>query len=304
MSGLSFTSRRNIGSVVVAFASLGALTGCAGATDRAAESPAGPTPAARTSVATARPATATVSSPAVAALARLAVKGRAAGTGYGRAAYGPAWADTDHNGCDTRDDILRRDLSARVIKSGTRGCVVLTGILADPYSGRTISFRRGTGTSTAVQIDHVVALKDSWVTGANRWPEGKRVAFANDPLNLLAADGRLNEQKSDSDAASWLPPRASFRCSYVSRQIAVKAKYGLWVTIAEETAMKRVLQSCPGTPISATPRATSPAVASGIDPDMGTCAAAKAAGYGPYFTGRNREYGFYRDGDGDGEVCE
>ena len=161
---------------------------------------------------------------ALAALAGLAVKGRAPLTGYSRAAFGPAWQDVDHNGCDTRNDILRRDLTSRGM-SGS--CTVLTGVLQDPYTGKVIAFRRGVGTSAKVQIDHVVALGDAWQMGAQRLTASARLAFANDPLELLAVDGPTNQRKGDADAASWLPPNKAFRCTYVARQIAVKARYHL-----------------------------------------------------------------------------
>jgi hypothetical protein len=180
---------------------------------------------------------------AAATLARLPVKGRAPQTGYERERFGPAWADTDRNGCDTRNDILARDLERETFRPRTRDCVVITGLLRDPYTSRSISFRKAD--ASAVQVDHVVALSDAWQKGARSWPDRKRLAFANDPLNLLAVSGPTNVAKSDSDAASWLPPAKSYRCSYVARQLAVKAKYGLWITRAERDAMRRVLALCP-----------------------------------------------------------
>ena len=180
------------------------------------------------------------------ALAGLVIKGRAPLTGYSRAAFGPAWQDVDHNRCDTRNDILRRDLTTRGM-SGS--CTVLTGVLHDPYTAKVIAFRRGAGTSTKVQIDHVVALGDAWQMGAQQLTASARLAFANDPLELLAVDGPTNQRKGDADAASWLPPNRAFRCAYVSRQIAVKARYRLAVTAAEKTAMARVLAACPRQPL-------------------------------------------------------
>lgn len=173
----------------------------------------------------------------------LVVKGRAPKTGYSRAQFGARWADVDHNGCDTRNDILRRDLTNLTFRQGS--CVVLTGVLHDPYGGGVIDFMHGSGTSSAIQIDHVVPLSDAWQKGAFAWTINKRTAFANDPLELLAVDGLLNGQKRDSDAASWLPPNKAFRCDYVARQIAVKAKYGVWVTAAERDALSKVLTKCP-----------------------------------------------------------
>jgi hypothetical protein len=178
-------------------------------------------------------------------LESLVVKGRAPKTGYTRAQFGATWADVNRNGCDTRNDILTRDLIDEVYKSGTRNCVVLTGMLKDPYSGETISFVRGNITSMEVQIDHVVALSDAWQKGAQKLSLTTRTALANDPLNLLAVKGRLNSQKGDGDTATWLPPLKSYRCAYVARQVAVKAKYSLWITTAEKSAMKSILDKCP-----------------------------------------------------------
>ncbi|WP_188043162.1 HNH endonuclease family protein [Changpingibacter yushuensis] len=181
---------------------------------------------------------------AIDALESLPVKGRAAKTGYDRDAFGYREFDTDKNGCDTRNDILRRDLTDLSMRDGS-SCVVQTGTLNDPYSGEQIAFTRGVGTSNDVQIDHVVALSDAWQKGAQSWDAQTMHEFANDPLNLLAVKGSLNSQKGDGDAATWLPPSKSYRCPYVARQIAVKAEYSLWVTQAEYDAMARILSSCP-----------------------------------------------------------
>ena len=182
---------------------------------------------------------------ALAAVASLTVKGWAPKTGYDRALFGQAWADVDRNGCDTRNDVLRRDLTAYVLKTGTHGCLVLSGTLHDPYTGTTIAFVRGQTTSTKIQIDHVVALSDAWQKGAQQWSTSRRTAYANDSLNLLGVDGPTNARKSDGDAATWLPPNKAYRCSYAARQVAVKAKYGLWVTGAERDALARILATCP-----------------------------------------------------------
>ncbi len=177
-------------------------------------------------------------------LESLAVKGRAPKTGYTRAQFGQTWADVNRNGCDTRNDILQRDLTNLSFRSGTRDCVVESGKLIDPYSGITINFVKGVKSSMEVQIDHVVALSNAWQTGAFKFTLEKRTQIANDPDNLLAVQGRLNSQKGDGDAATWLPPLKSYRCTYVSKQISVKAKYGLWVTAPEKAAMKNILAKC------------------------------------------------------------
>lgn len=178
---------------------------------------------------------------AVDALNRLEVKGRAPKTGYSRSQFSDGWATID--GCDVRNRTLAAQLTQTEVDED--GCSVLAGVLDDPYSGNQQIFIRGEMTSSEVQIDHVVALSDAWQKGAQEISELERLAFANDSLNLLAVNGPLNQQKGDSDAASWLPPNRSFRCQYVARQIAVKVKYHLWVTDAEQASMKRVLNSCP-----------------------------------------------------------
>ena len=183
----------------------------------------------------------------LAQLATIKIKGRAPKTGYERALFGRGWKDPDRNGCDARNDMLRRDLKDLVTKPGTQGCVILTGVLDDPFTGKTIDFVRGQKTSNAVQIDHLVALSDAWQKGAQQMSEEDRLLFANDPLNLLAVDGPSNGSKGDSDAATWLPPNKSYRCTYVARQTAVKAKYGLWMTAAEHGAIENILlDKCPG----------------------------------------------------------
>ena len=176
-------------------------------------------------------------------LSTLAVKGRGPKTGYAREQFGPAWADVDRNGCDTRDDVLNRDLVAKEWRPGTHGCVVVAGVVHDPYTGRRLVFAKAD--AAAVQIDHVVALSDAWQKGAAQWDATRRRVFANDPLNLLAVDGPTNAQKSDGDAATWLPPQRSYRCRFVARQVAVKAKWRLSVTQAEHDAIARVLARCP-----------------------------------------------------------
>lgn len=187
-------------------------------------------------------------------LAGLTVKDRKAGAPkYSRSKFGRAWSDDadvelGHNGCTTRDDILARDLSA-VRKSGR--CKVVSGTLDnDPYSSEShIEYVRGRfvqipgyGRHSPVEIDHVVSLSDAWKSGAYALDDRTRLAIANDPENLLAVYALGNQEKSDGDAAEWLPGRD--KCGYVKRQIAVKKKYGLSVTSAEKNSMEEVLASC------------------------------------------------------------
>ena len=185
----------------------------------------------------------------IAALQSLPIKGRAPKTGYERSLFGERWTDDvtvadGRNGCDTRNDILRRDLTEVVFTPNSNGCAVLSGILNDPYTGTVAEFRRGYDTSSQIQIDHIVALSDAWQKGAQQWDEWTRRNFANDPRNLQATLGWVNQQKGDGDAATWLPPNAAYRCTFVSRIVEVKAAYGLWVTQAEHDAIAGVLAGC------------------------------------------------------------
>lgn len=310
----------------------------ADATSVAPQATPAETPSSPSSLATATPVAAT--GKAGAALATLPVKGRAPMTGYTREQFGQAWSDDvsvalGHNGCDTRNDILRRDLRNTTLKAGTNGCVVLTGSFTEPYSGQPVTFTRGASTSSLVQIDHVVALADAWQSGAQQWNADTRRDYANDPLVLLAADGHLNMQKGASNAASWLPPNKSFRCPYVARQVAIKAKYHLWVTAPERDAIARVLSTCPGQPLPTDAQASSgaaaaptagapkptaapkpattpkpaaspkpvPAPAPAGDVYYQNCAAARAAGAAPIRAGQPG-YSRQLDRDGDGIACE
>jgi hypothetical protein len=180
-------------------------------------------------------------------LAALPVKGWDRFQDFDRARFGEAWSDDvnvefGHNGCDTRDDILRRDLADLQVRPGT--CFAQSGILHDPYTGATIAFVRGPDTSPAVQIDHVVSLSDAWYKGARIWDDQRRRDFANDPRNLLAVAAQANFDKAFRDAASWLPPNVAFRCAFVARQVEVKTDYQLWVSGREKDAMRQVLRDC------------------------------------------------------------
>jgi hypothetical protein len=182
-----------------------------------------------------------------ATLKDLPVRGWDLQADFGRYRFGEAWSDDvnvefGHNGCNTRDDILRRDLDELVVRPGT--CYAQTGVLHDPYSGQTIAFTRGPTTSDAVQIDHVVSLSDAWHKGARGWDDQRLRDFANDPRNLLAVGAQANFDKAYRDATAWLPANEGFRCEFVARQIAVKAAYGLWLSKNEKATMEDVLVRC------------------------------------------------------------
>lgn len=175
----------------------------------------------------------------------LPVKGRAPKTGYTRTQFGNGWEKTGT--CDMRNRILARDL--KEVTYQINSCVVLGGALDDPYTAKIIPFARGSSSSSLIQIDHVVALSDSWQKGAQLLTLALRQKFANDGLNLLAVDGQTNQDKSDSDAATWLPPNKPIRCPYVARQVSVKLKYSLWVTGAEKNSIENILKDCPLQPL-------------------------------------------------------
>lgn len=180
---------------------------------------------------------------AVFALGKLAVKAAASHDGYSRDQFGSGWATV--GSCDMREQILNRDLEHVKDKSAD-DCTVLSGTLDDPYSGETIQFIRGPGTSEVVQIDHIVAVSNAWQTGAQSLTPDEREQFYNDPLELIAVSGVQNNAKSDADASEWLPSNKSYECRYVARQIAVKLKYHLWITSAEREAIQSTLNACPG----------------------------------------------------------
>lgn len=191
-----------------------------------------------------------VTGPAAEVLDTLEVKGRAPMTGYDRDLFGQAWSDAARvdgarNGCDTRNDVLRRDLTKTTIKPGTNGCVAQTGTLRSPYTGETVQFERGED-SGKVQIDHVVPLADVWVKGGQQLSDEELLDVANDPLNLVAVEGSVNASKGAGDAATWRPPARGAWCENAARQIAVKAKYDLWVTSAEKQALGEMLKGCSG----------------------------------------------------------
>lgn len=175
-------------------------------------------------------------------LERIEVKGRAPKTGYARTEFYNNWPTVD--GCNLRQRIIKREFGDTAVLDG---CTVVAGEFDEPYTGEHRAFTEKSQISK-IQIDHVVALSDAWQKGAQYMEKEVRYKIATDPLNLLAVDGPANEQKSDGDAATWLPSNKKFRCQYVARQVSVKYKYGLWVTEAEKTAISNVLTNCPKEP--------------------------------------------------------
>ncbi|KUI42629.1 hypothetical protein AU197_16285 [Mycobacterium sp. IS-1590] len=176
---------------------------------------------------------------------------RIRGYDYRRAAFGDSWTDDNsapggHNGCDTRNDILNRDLDDKTFVSIKR-CpdAVATGTLHDPYTNAVVAFTRGEKTGAAVQIDHIVPLALAWDLGARNWPEDLRVRFANDPANLIAVAGNANQDKGDQEPATWMPPNAAFHCQYAMQFIAVLRGYRLPIDAPSATALRDAAATCP-----------------------------------------------------------
>lgn len=165
-----------------------------------------------------------------------------------RCVFGPAWSDDvrvrwGRDGCDTRNQILARDLTRVVTKPGTRGCVVLAGTLRDRYSGAVVEFSRAKGSE--VPIDHVVALAAAWDRGASTWDSQLRRDFANDPGNLTATTRTTNSAKSDKTPATWAPATRAGACWYVRTYLKIVRRYDLAVTAAEAFALVTTLRACP-----------------------------------------------------------
>lgn len=175
------------------------------------------------------------------ALDRLVVAPPAAPVDYVRDAYGSGWLDLDSDGCNTREEVLARDMRGEVRPDG---CNVETGTLIDPYTGARIEFVEDVD-AAAVQVDHVIALAYAWVSGAWHWTDDKRERFANDPLNLLAVDGPTNASKSAQGAAAWRPPNEGAWCLYSVRYVRVAAIYDLTVTATDRSALIDMLGRCP-----------------------------------------------------------
>lgn len=173
---------------------------------------------------------------------------------YRRAAFGEAWTDDNtapggHNGCDTRNDILDRDLIDKTYVATSRcPTAVATGTLRDPYTSTTIPFTRGNQTGAAVQIEHIVPLAYAWDQGARFWTDQLRVRFANDPANLVAVQGQANQDKGDKEPASWMPPNAAFHCQYAMQFIAVLRGYALPVDAPSAPVLREAAATCPSGP--------------------------------------------------------
>jgi hypothetical protein len=231
--------------VAVLVAVLVALTGCTfeWQIEDAAEPPIAPVGQGDVPAGTLDPAAASAALAGLQVAEKTSLDGYERGCGEGEGcAFGPAWADVDRNGCDQRNDVLHRDLTDVEVREGTQGCVVIAGVLDDPYTGETVEFVKAE--AAEVPIDHVVPLAAAWVQGAAEWPAEQRQAFANDLTNLIATTRSTNSAKGDSTADEWTPPAKDYGCSYATVVVTVKSAYALAVTPAESEALRSLLATC------------------------------------------------------------
>ncbi|MBU3688028.1 MAG: HNH endonuclease [Acidimicrobiales bacterium mtb01] len=160
------------------------------------------------------------------------------GSGYNRSSF-KHWIDGDRDGCDTRREVLIAE-SLRPVRIGSR-CSISGGQWFSVYDGRS------TTNSSSFDIDHVVALKEAWDSGAKAWTAERRQAFANDlgtAFALIAVSASSNRSKGDRDPAEWMPARREYWCQYAIEWVGVKATWSLSVDPAEKTALARVLVDC------------------------------------------------------------
>ena len=158
--------------------------------------------------------------------------------GYDRALF-DHWRDIDGDGCDSRDQVLKRD-SISLPQVDPVNCNVIAGDWVSPYDGGRWS------NPSDIDIDHVVALKEAWDSGAWAWNAAQRKAFANDTSDsrtLLAVTDSVNQSKSDKDPSNWLPPLQSYTCTYLGNWIAVKVRWSLSMDSSEYGRIKNLLQS-------------------------------------------------------------
>ncbi|WP_280232535.1 HNH endonuclease family protein [Nocardia cyriacigeorgica] len=163
--------------------------------------------------------------------------------------FGPAWSDDHegtggHDGCDTRNNVLARQLTEIDYRRGTRDCVVVSGVLADPYTGASVTFTKSDAGN--VPIDHVYPLAAAWDMGAAGWLPERRIRFANDiDFNLQATTRAANQAKGDSTPAEWLPPSRPGHCFYAAKYLAVAVRYDLPITVADQGVLQSIARTCP-----------------------------------------------------------
>lgn len=170
------------------------------------------------------------------------VPARGSVPGFHRDNFGRGWVDVDRNGCDTRNDVLARDLNPARLRADST-CVVESGVLHDPFTGAILEFVRGS--SNNVDIDHLYPLSRAWDMGAADWPEQRRIEFSNDQdLNLWAVSASANRAKGDRGPGEWLPPNVGARCAYAVAYTGVAHAYGLGLTTEDHAVLNEILDDC------------------------------------------------------------
>ena len=272
-------------------------------------SPAPATSAATTSLApptTAAPTNADAPSDLLAALDLITVE-REHGDGYERALF-EHWIDADGDGCDTRQEVL----SSEALTPGQGTCGIIAATWYSPFDdGEYVD-------PSELEIDHLVALKEAWDSGAWAWTADHRRAFANDldhPEALVAVVSHQNQAKSDKDPSNWMPANEDAWCGYAADWVRVKVAWGLSMDESEAGRLRNVLEHCgpePGTLVGARPVARPPSTHPQATASPSTvadaayypnCAAAHEDGAAPVRRGEPG-YGRHLDRDGDGIGCE
>ena len=174
-------------------------------------------------------------------LGSLLVAPSSSGAGYSRAQFGDGWIDADHDGCDTREEVLIAESLEPPVVSRIGGCAVASGRWLDPYTATTYT------SPGELDIDHVVPLANAWVSGASTWSSQQRVSFANDldAPELVAVSYVVNRSKGDRSPDEWKPPNHGDWCEYAKAWVAVKARWHLTITGAEKAALASMLFGCP-----------------------------------------------------------
>lgn len=175
----------------------------------------------------------------MAALSALTVQEGIGLDGYSDTSFGALWGAYGETTCDSWNSILARD-SANIVTETTE-CEVISGTLSDPYTALRVDFDLNDPTSPVAGVDHVVGLRDAWEKGAQDMTPDQREKFANDPLNLIAAYNIPIQEKNGADISTWEPVNEDFICHYASMQVAIKFKYGLWVSSAEHQRLGELL---------------------------------------------------------------
>ncbi|SPO03140.1 uncharacterized protein DNG_05822 [Cephalotrichum gorgonifer] len=169
-------------------------------------------------------------------LAGLTVKAAVDDGTYDRDLF-PHW-HTVSGSCNTRETVLKRDGTNVVTDSS---CASTSGTWKSPYDGATWT------AASDVDIDHMVPLKNAWISGASSWTTAKRELFANDldsSPQLWAVTDNVNQAKSDKSPDAWKPPLTSFYCTYAKSWVRVKDQWNLSITSAEKSALTSMLNTC------------------------------------------------------------